>query len=66
MIKNAFNMLKQLHQTIRLLQKVHKEYKKLLNFSLHKKDWKKFGSNNKTIALNILFVLYNSKKIRHA
>ena len=33
---------------------------------MHKKDWKKFGSNNKTIALNILFVLYNSKKIRHA
>ena len=29
-------------------------------------DWKKVELNNKTIALNILFVLYNSEKIRLA
>ena len=36
------------------------------DFLLHKKDWGKFESNNKSIALNILYVLYNTKKIRHA
>ena len=30
------------------------------------KDWKKFELNNKTIALNILFVPYDAKKIRLA
>ena len=29
-------------------------------------DWKKFEQNNKTIALNILFVPYNTKTIRLA
>ena len=32
----------------------------------HKKDWKKFESNNKLIALNILYVPLNSQEIRHA
>ena len=35
------------------------------NFSSHSKDWKKFESNNKSIALNILYVLHNTEKIRH-
>ena len=39
---------------------------KEIDFPLHRKDWKKFESNNKSIALNILYVLYNTKKIRHA
>ena len=30
------------------------------------KDWKKFESNNKSIALNILYVPHNIEKIRHA
>ena len=30
----------------------------------HSKDWRKFEQNNKTIALNILFVPYNTKQIR--
>ena len=30
------------------------------------KDWKKFESNNKSIALNILCVPYNIERIRHA
>ena len=33
---------------------------------MHGKDWKKFVSNNKSIALNILYVPYNTEKIRHA
>ena len=33
---------------------------------MHLKDWKKFEKNNNTIALNILFVPYNTKKIRPA
>ena len=39
---------------------------KWINFSSHKKYWKKFESNNKSISLNILYVLYNTEKIRDA
>ena len=35
-------------------------------FSITQKDWKKFESNNKSIALNILYVPYNTEEIRHA
>ena len=37
-----------------------------IEFPSHSKDWKKFEQNNKTIAFNILFVPYNTKKIRLA
>ena len=36
---------------------------KEIDFPSHSKDWKKFEQNNKTIALNILYVLYNTKEI---
>ena len=36
------------------------------NFPSHKKDWKKFESNNKSIALNVSYVPYNTEEIRHA
>ena len=39
---------------------------KILIFSATSKDWKKFEKDNKTIALNILFVPYNTKQIRQA
>ena len=39
---------------------------KEIDFPSHKKDWKKFESNNKSIALNVLYVPYNTQKIRHA
>ena len=39
---------------------------KEIDFTSHSKDWKKFQQNNKTIALNILFVPYNTKQIRLA
>ena len=32
-----------------------------LEFPAGPKDWKKFEQNNKTIALNVLFVPYNTK-----
>ena len=35
-----------------------------IEFPSHSKDWKKFKENNKTIALNILFVQYITKQIR--
>ena len=35
-------------------------------FPSHSKDWRKFESNNKAIALNILYVPYNTKEIRQA
>ena len=37
-----------------------------INFPSHKEDWKKFESNNKSTALNILLVPYNTEKIRLA
>ena len=39
---------------------------KEIEFLTHSKDWRKFESNNKTIALNILFALYNTEEIRFA
>ena len=37
-----------------------------INFPSDQKDWKEFESNNKSIALNILYVSHNTKKTRHA
>ena len=37
-----------------------------IDFPSHKKDWKSFKLNNKTIVLNILFLSYNTEKIRLA
>ena len=39
---------------------------KEIDFSSHQKDWKKFELNDRSTTLNILFVLYNTKKIRLA
>ena len=39
---------------------------KEIGFPSTGKDWKKFESNNESIALNILHVTYNTEKIRHA
>ena len=39
---------------------------KEIKFPLHRKDWKIFDSNNKAIDLNILYIPYNTEKIRHA
>ena len=39
---------------------------KEIDFPSHRKDWKNFESNNKSIAPNILYVLHNTKELRHA
>ena len=39
---------------------------KEIDFPSYSKDWKKFESNNKSIALNILHVPHNTKEIKHA
>ena len=39
---------------------------KKISFPSHKRDWKKLALNNKSIALNILYVPYNTEEIRHA
>ena len=36
-----------------------------IEFPSHSKDWKKLEQNNKTTALNILFVQHNTKQIRN-
>ena len=37
-----------------------------IKFLSHKNDCKKFESNNKTIALNVLYIPNKSEEIRHA
>ena len=39
---------------------------KKIKFPSHSKDWKNFEQNNNSIALNILYLPYNAKKIRPA
>ena len=39
---------------------------KEIDFPSNGKDWKRFELNNKLIALNILYVPYNTEEIRHA
>ena len=39
---------------------------KEIDFPSHSNNWKKFESNNKSTALNILYVPHNTEKIRHA
>ena len=55
------------HQRISKIKPFISQYNcKGIVFPLHQKDWKKFEQNNKTIALNILFVPHNTKQIRTA
>ena len=37
-----------------------------LEYSSHSKDWRKFECHDKTIAINILYVPYDTKQIRQA
>ena len=39
---------------------------KEISFPSHKKDWKTFEGNSKTIAINILYVPHNNEEISHA
>ena len=46
------------------LKKILKEYQKLRFLLINSKDWKKFESNNKSMALNILYVPHNTEEKR--
>ena len=61
------------HRTIVRNQQIISQIKPLnkhnwneINFPSHKNDWKKLDENNKSIAFNISYVPYNTKKIGHA
>ena len=59
--------IKSLPETVSNLKPFVDQYNwKEIDFLSGQKDWKKFELNNKTIALNILFVPYNTEKIRLA
>ena len=45
---------------------IGKRYLFISYFSSSKKGWKKFELNNKSIALNIVYVPHNTEEIRHA
>ena len=77
MMTNAFHMLLTIalnyqnikqnperKSKIKLL--VNQYYWKEIDYLSHKKYWKKFESSNKSIALNIFYVTYNTEEIRHA
>ena len=52
-------------QRISIIEPFIKNYEwKGIDFPSRSKDWKKFEQNNKTIALNILYVPYNTEEIR--
>ena len=57
------------HQRLTKIKSFIDQYNwKEISLPSHQKDWKKFESNNKAIALNILHVPHNTKEIeiRHA
>ena len=63
----ALNYIKKTPRRISNIKPFIDQYDwKGINFPSHKEDWKKFESNNKSIALNILFVPYNTEEIRLA
>ena len=57
------NSIDKHHQRISKIKPFFDNYNwKDINFPAAKKDWNKFEVNNKNIALNILYVPYNTKK----
>ena len=60
------NSIDKHHQRISKIKRFINNYKwNDINFPATKKDWNKFEVNNKIIALNILYVPYNTKKNRN-
>ena len=57
---------KDLQRTSKIKPFINKYNWKDIEFPSHLKDCKKFEKNNNTIALNILFVPYNTEQIRPA
>ena len=63
---NYQNIKNNLERISKIKHFIHQYNWKEISFPSHKKDWKKFELNNKSIALNILYIPYNTEKIRHA
>ena len=63
---NYQNIEKDLQRITKISPYISKYNWEGIEFPVGSKDWKKFEQNNKTIALNILFVPYNTEKIRVA
>ena len=62
-----YKQIKKDPQRVSKIKPVINQYNwKEINFPSYKKGWKKFDLNNKSIALNILYVPYHTKEIRHA
>ena len=62
-----FNNIDKHHQRISKIKPFINNYNwNNINFPTAKKDWNKFELNNKNIALNILYVPFNTKKIEIA
>ena len=62
-----FNNIDKHHQRISKIKPFINNYNwNDINFPAAKKDWNKFELNNKNIALNILYVPFNTKKIEIA
>ena len=58
-------IIKKDHKRIHNLKPFFDQYnRKEIESPSYSKDWKKIEQNNKTVSLNILFVLYNTKQIR--
>ena len=56
------NIKKDLQRTSKIKPFINQYNWKEVDFPSERKDWKKFELNNKSIALNILFVSYNTEK----
>ena len=55
------------HQRVSRVKKFVNQYDwSGINFPSHVGDWKRFELNNKSVALNVLYVAYGEKTIRHA
>ena len=63
---NYQNIEKDLQRITKISPYISKYNWEGIEFPVGSKDWKKFEQNNKTIALNILFVPYNTETIRVA
>ena len=62
-----FNNIDKHHQRISKIKSFINNYNwNNINFPTAKKDWNKFELNNKDVALNILYVPFNTKKIEIA
>ena len=62
-----YNEIGNHHQRVSKVKHFIDQYNwKDIHFSSHVDDWKKFELNNKSIALNVLYVSEGEKTIRHA